>query len=355
MSESAEEQPLSQPPLLHRLRADLLLLSTALVWGANILVFKDAINGIDPWIFSGFRLVFAVLTLGTLAWWEHSRRPPALRASAQRKRPIQIPKLVCFCILSGLVYMLAFVQGIQLTTAGNTALLLASMPMWTAVLSFFFLAERLGLPTWGGLLITFVGTILVTTQSGSVDMAGEYLVGNLFVLFSAIAWAVGTVMSKSLLESISPLRLTFIAAATTIPIHLSISIVLLMQSPEVGMLLVQPKAIAAMAFSGMFSTGVAYAMWYAGVRVVGGSHAAVYQNVVTLVALVGGWLFLSEPVLPAQIIGGGLTVAGLLVMRHGRMKAERKATKSDRSGAPATETTSPVAFTPSEPPAKVAG
>lgn len=355
MSESADNQPSqNQPPLFQRLRADLILLSTALVWGANILVFKDAINGIDPWIFSGFRLVFAVVTLGALAWWEHSYRPPALR-----KRPIQVPKLICFCILSGLVYMLAFVQGIQLTTAGNTALLLASMPMWTAVLSFFFLAERLGLPTWGGLLITFVGTVLVTTQSGSVELAGEYLVGNLFVLFSAIAWAVGTVMSKSLLESISPLRLTFIAAVTTVPVHLMISLVLLSRSPEVAALLVQPKAIAAMAFSGMFSTGIAYAMWYAGVRVVGGSHAAVYQNVVTLVALVGGWLFLSEPVLPAQIIGGGLTVAGLLVMRHGRMKEERKAATESVRVSPlvceANNDSSQMAIATPETPAKAAG
>ena len=63
---------------------------------------------------------------------------------------------------------------------------------------------------------------------------------------------------------------------------------------------------------------LAYASWHVGVRILGGSHAAVYQNVVTLVAVLGGWLFLHERPVVVQIVGGVLIVLGQVAMRCGR-------------------------------------
>jgi drug/metabolite transporter (DMT)-like permease len=75
---------------------------------------------------------------------------------------------------------------------------------------------------------------------------------------------------------------------------------------------------AALFYSGVFSTGIAYVTWHVGVRRLGGSHASVYQNVVTLVAVLGGWIGLGEPVLTSQLIGGLLMLVGLLLMRRSR-------------------------------------
>lgn len=294
------------------------------MWGVNIIVFKYAIVDLSTWIFNGLRLVFATLALGVLVGIEHRF------AAKKARKPLNVSRLACFCLLSGVVYMMAFARGIELTTAGNTALLLASMPMWTAILSFFFLRERLGATIWAGLAVTFAGTILVTTQaSGPVDMGGQYLTGNLFVLTSAIVWAGGTVLSKSLLESISPLQLAFIASLTTTPFHLGISLYQLQLDPAAWSQVFDPRIAAAIVYSGVFSTGVAYATWYAGVRVVGGSHAAVYQNFVTLVAVLGGWVFLREQILVPQMIGGLLTIAGLLVMRQSRLAADKRRTQAN--------------------------
>ncbi len=312
-------------PLRGRFYADFILLSTAVLWGVNIIVFKYAIVDLSPWLFNGIRLVFATIALGLLVWLENRFLKARETGDREEKPRLNRVRLACFCFLSGVAYMLTFVRGIELTTAGNTALLLASMPMWTAVLSFLLLSERLGSATWAGLAVTFVGTIMVTTQSsGPVDIGGQYLSGNLYVLSAAIVWAAGTVLSKSLLESITPLQLAFICSLTTTPLHLAISAVAIQGDPEAWAHLLDIKIMLALVYSGVFSTGVAYATWYAGVRIVGGSHAAVYQNFVTVVAVAGGWLFLGEHILAPQIIGGCLTVAGLLLMRRSRMLAERR-------------------------------
>ncbi len=291
--------------------ADLILLSTALMWGTNILVFKNAISDVSPWVFNALRLVFATITLGILAAGE-----AWLVAPIEARKPVRWWRVSLFAFLSGFAYLVLFVIGIDLTTAGNTGLILASMPMWTAILSFVFLRERLPRVTWFGLLVTLVGTVIVTTQgSGPVSFSSRYIVGNVCMLLAAMTWATATVMSRPILKKITPLRLAFISALLTTPFHL------LLVAAELPVALpqaMQPTILMAIIYSGVFSTGVAYVTWHVGVRAVGASHASVYQNIVTLVTVVGGWIVLKEQPLLAQVLGGILMIAGLFLMRRGR-------------------------------------
>ncbi len=307
-------------PHRSHLWADGILFFTALLWGTNILVFKSTISNsadgaerFDPWIFNAYRLVLATFTLGLLALGEAYLLPAANRVA---KKPIPWLRVLGFSLISGFLYLIIFVKGIDLTTAGNTALLLASMPMWTAIFSYFLLAERLPRVTWFGLLVTFAGTTIVTTQgSGEVSLESKYFIGNLFMLSAAATWALGTVFSRPILQTISPLRLAFISAAVTTPLHILLVADRMLPAWSTAM---QPQNLIAIIYSGVFSTGVAYATWHYGVRAVGGSHASVYQNVVTLVAVIGGWIFLGEKTMVAQLFGGALTIAGLVLMRRGR-------------------------------------
>lgn len=279
------------------------------MWGINILVFKHGIKEVNPWVFNALRLVFATATLGVLTWIESRIRPVP-------KREYSKLYVFLFAMLTGFFYLLFFVRGISLTTAGNTALIMSAMPMWTALISFLFVNERLPGITWFGLFITFIGTVVVTTQSsGKVSFASEYFVGNLLILSASLTWASGTVLSRPLLHAVSPLQLAFWSALITTPLHL---IIIAPYIAENWSKATQTVTMLEIIYSGVFSTGLAYASWHVGVRILGGSHAAVYQNVVTLVAVVGGWLFLNEKPVWAQIAGGVLIVLGLIAMRRGR-------------------------------------
>jgi drug/metabolite transporter (DMT)-like permease len=290
------------------------------MWGANILVFKHAIQVIDPWAFNAYRLILATTTLGILAWLES-------RSKIVERKPYSRVQLLSFSMLTGFVYLLVFVKGISLTTAGNTALIFSSMPMWAALISLVFAKERLPAITWSGLLVTFFGTVLVTTQSsGKISFASEYFVGNLLILAAALTWATGTVLSRSLLNAFSPLRLAFISAMITTPMHL---VLIAGDLPANWSVATSGVTLWEIVYSGVFSTGLAYASWHVGVGILGASHAAVYQNVVTLVAVMGGWLFLHERPLWAQIVGGILIVAGLILMRRGRERMPPKETNPE--------------------------
>ncbi|MDP1563348.1 MAG: DMT family transporter [Pirellulaceae bacterium] len=289
-------------------KAELCLWFTALSWGANLLVVKLALGHINPWLFNASRLTLATMVLGGLAWMEARYRPKTTAKFPWRW-------FFLFAFLNGFLYQVLFFLGISRTTAGNTALLLSSMPMWTAMFSFLFISERLPIMAWLGLGVTFVGTLFVLLQNPTIDFSAGYLLGNLFILCGAMTWAGATVVSRPLLQTTSPLRLAFLSSLITMPLHFLVCAPYVQE--EWQQLLVPSIAIAIL-YSGLISTGIAYATWHYGVRHVGGSRAGVYQNVVTLVAVVGGWIFLSEPMLAAQFIGGLAIIVGVVLMRMKR-------------------------------------
>lgn len=301
----------STPPAIsakERLLADASLLITTIIWGANIPVVKFASGHVEPLVFNATRMVLSTLALGLLAAIE-------MRFVQQPDKRFTISRYVIFALVSGLFYPLTFMWGIERTTAGNTALLLSSMPLWTAIISAIFLHERLPRVTWIAFAIAFVGTAIVIVAGGKVHFSSDNLIGNLLITSAAMLWASGTVISGPLLKQISPLRLAFFSSLLTTPLHLMIvSNKLPAALPKFS----ESHVLWALIFSGIFSTGIAYATWHVGVRRLGGSHASIYQNVVTLVAVLGGWLALGEPLLTSQIFGGALMICGLLLMRVGR-------------------------------------
>lgn len=296
-----------------RLVADASLLLTAVIWGINIPVVKYATREIEPLVFNASRMVLSTIVLALMAlvesrWLEQ----PAARFSKSR--------FIMFALISGLWYPLLFMIGIDYTTAGNTALLLSSMPLWTAVISAVFIRERLPRLSWLAMMIAFLGTGVVVVAGGKVSLSAENFLGNMLILLSAMLWASGTVISVPLLKQMTPLRLAFMSSLLTMPMHiLLVSTSLPAELPK--MLL--PHNLLALVYSGVFSTGIAYATWHIGVRRLGGSHASIYQNVVTFVAVLGGWMMLSEALLASQLLGGLLMIIGLLVIRQTRMQTGR--------------------------------
>ncbi len=267
----------------------------------------------DVWVFNAARLVFATAALGLCAWlesqWNKSQGNPKPTTPYSRTR------VLLFSLTAGLLYQWVFVLGIFRTTAGNTALLLATMPMWTAVISYLFIHERLSRITWIGLGMTFVGAVIVTTQKGNIDFSSQFFVGNLLMLSAAMTWAAGTVLSRSLLSVVSPLKLAFWSSLLTTPVHLLLAF---SRGTAAWEPVLEPKIFGAVLYSGVLSTGLAYASWHVGVRQLGGSHASVYQNIVTLVAVGGSWIFLHEQPQWVQLLGGVCMLLGMYWMRRGR-------------------------------------
>ena len=287
---------------------DVTLFSVALIWGINIPIMKIGLDQVDVFVFNAIRLAISAMVLVAFALRE--RRRGLLPGPG-----IKIWHLLIYGVMVSAVYQLMFLIGIDSTTAGNTALIIATVPMWTALLARIFIGERLKRLAKLGLAIALVGTVIVALQKGDVTAGREHLRGNLLILGAALVWAGGTVYSKPLLKRISPMQLAASAAIIALPMHVIFAVgryelsLPALHSPSLWLIII---------YAGVLSSGLSQPMWHFGVRQAGASHAAIVQNLIPLVAIVVAWASRGEIPTTAQVLGGTLILGGLATMRLGR-------------------------------------
>jgi drug/metabolite transporter (DMT)-like permease len=305
-----------ETPRVSSVLPDLSLVGVALIWGINMPFMKMGLEQIDPFVFNAFRLIISASCLGLFALRER-------RAGIRPGPEITGRRILTFAVLVSGLYQLLFLLGIARTTAGNTGLILATVPAWTALLARIFIGERLSRLAWMGLAVALSGTAIVAVQKG-LSGDREHLPGNILILCAALAWAGGTVYSRPLLNSISPMQLSASAALLALPVHLLIA------APNYAENLPELQSVnlwLILAWAGVLSSGLSLPMWNFGVRHAGAAHAAAVQNLVPLVAILAAWLSRGEVATQPQLIGGALILCGLITMRVSRRAAARSASE----------------------------
>lgn len=284
-------------------------LATVLIWGVNIPVMKGAVGVLHPFAFNTLRLTLTVVFLGWLVQRERA-------AEAERGAPAPPPTpwglVALLALTAGFVYQLFFLGGMGLTSAGHTSVLIGSSPLWTALLARWSGQEAHGRAAWAGLLVAFLGTTLVVADG----TGGATLAGDALVLGAALTWALGAILSKRALEHMSSLRLAFLYAALALPAHWLVAAPLL----DTAQLAAAPPAFwAAVVYSGVLSTGVAYVLWNVGLRAIGAARTAIYVNLVPVLATLLAWAFLDEGLGALQLLGTTLVIGGLVAVQRARV------------------------------------
>lgn len=288
------------------------MLGVAVIWGVNIPVMKTGLDDIDSFVFNAVRLCISAAVL-------------VIFALAERRRGI-LPKpgiskwhIVIFGIMISAIYQLFFLMGIDRTTSGNTALIIATVPIWTALFARIFIGEQILKLAWCGLVVALTGTVIVALQKGDISTDSQHLLGNLIVLGAAMTWSAGTVYSRRLLKFISPLQLSAGGALVALPIHLLVAA----GRYEASWPALQSTSLwLIILYAGVLSSGLALPMWNYGVRHAGAAHAAVIQNLIPLVAIVVAWQYRNEIPTTPQYIGGAMILAGLIIMRISRQRQQ---------------------------------
>ena len=339
---TSESQRLSLRQLL---LADLALLTVAVIWGVNIPVMKVALeSGITPYSLNAIRLVVSAIILLGCAGWE-------FRSGVRPATGISRIRIVIYALIVSVAYQYLFLMAVSRTTSANVALIMATVPMWTALGARLFLKEILPAMAWVGLLIAFAGTMIVTVQKqvtpvaevtiseaadkktanasgvipgpiidevksrqSDLDAATRFA-GNMIALLAALTWASGTVFSRPMLKLISPVQLAACSATIGLPFH----VLFAWPTLAVGIPLLQETSLQlCILYSGILSTGLALAMWSYGVKHAGAAQATMFQNLSPIVAIISAWLWRSESISLAQTIGGAMIISGLVIMRRSR-------------------------------------
>jgi len=283
---------------------DLMLLAMVLIWGINFAVVKAALAEMTPLSFNSLRFLLAsALTLLSLG---------LIEGSVGFARGDQW-RLLGLGLIGNTCYQLLFINGIDRTTAGNSALLLATTPIFISLIGVAFGVERVGKLAWVGIFFSFAGIFMVIVGSGKeLGLAKETIGGDILILIGALVWSLYTVLSKPMLSRYSALKLTALAMVAGTPFIVLFSIPQLLAQDWAT---VSWRGWLGLFFSGSMAIALAYIIWNSGVSKVGGARTAVYSNLSPVVAAIFAWFTLGETITAFMVVGAALIFLGIYLTR----------------------------------------
>lgn len=294
-------------------RAALLTLVIAnALWAGTYAAGKIALADLNPVELNALRFTIASLVL-----------LPAL-ARGWRRIPRDRNSLLTLAMLTLLGFVLnkAFEYfGLALSTASDVALLIATESLFTAVLSWTLLRERVTSAGVAALVIGLAGVYLIV-ERGLLPVIGSSggnarIIGDLLVIFSLLLESGYTILGKRTLTQLPPLLFTAATLTGSLIAWIPAGAAAVARS---GWPHITTAGWLATLYMALIATVTGYWLWFRALAVVDASTAAPTLFIQPLLgAALGVWL-LGDTVSWATWAGGALIfVSLLLVMRHERV------------------------------------
>ena len=183
-----------------RVRADLALLSCAIVWGATFVILKDALADVSVFVYVALRFVLSAVVMGVIFW--RSMRNVSLRA-------IWAGAQIGFFMFGGYAFQ---TTGLKFTTPSKAAFITGSAVVIVPVILAIFGVWRVTSWIWAGVAAALAGLYLLTVPRQGL---GALNWGDPIVFVGAVMFALHIIFVGRYVEHHSVGALSFIQVATT--------------------------------------------------------------------------------------------------------------------------------------------
>jgi drug/metabolite transporter (DMT)-like permease len=292
-----------------------------LVWGSTYLGIAIAVDTIPPFVMAATRFLVAGLVLVALSAIRDRRS-----LTLPTRREWRDSAIVGALLLGGGMGMVAF--GEQTVPSGITALLIAVMPVWIAVLGRIFLRERLPRLAVVGIVVGFAGVAILIGPSAVGGAGALDALGLGAIILSPISWATGSLFASR--RAVLPGR-PFLATGIQMICGGLVLVALSLVSGELASFRIQAVSTAsltALLYLTVVGSLIAFTAFGWLLRVAPLPLVATYAYVNPIVAVILGALLHGEPVDPRTVLAGTVIVAAvaLIVTARGRLPAPRPTT-----------------------------
>lgn len=289
------------------LKAELLLLLTAAIWGFAFVAQRIGMEHIGPFTYNGLRFALGVLSLLPLLWIHRRLTVPANPGSW--RLAWQGGLLAGLLLFAG-----ASLQqvGIVYTTAGKAGFITGLYVVIVPLIGLLW-GHRIPWGTWIGAALAVIGLYLLTLADSLALADGDGL-----VLISAFFWA-GHVLTIGWLSGrhVEPMLLAclqFVVCAV-----LSLIVAALIEPISLDGLWAAALPIL---YGGVLSVGVAFTLQVVAQRDTPPAHAAIILSLETVFAALGGGWLLQETLSGRGIAGCILMFAGMLLSQQSLARSQ---------------------------------
>jgi drug/metabolite transporter (DMT)-like permease len=274
------------------------------VWGASFIATKIAVSEASPVTVVWLRFAMGVVILG------------AVVAARRQLAPPSRSDLAYFAFLGFLgITLHQWLQsnGLVTSQASTTAWIVASIPVFMAVLGWLVLREPVRLVTAAGIVLATLGVLVVVSRGDLASLArGRFgAPGDLLILASAVNWSVFSVVSRKGLQRHPSAAMMFwvilFGWLLTSPFFLA-------GPGPADALRLSSRGWIAVLFLGIACSGLAYVFWFDALRDLPASQVGAFLYVEPLVAVAISAALLGEPVTAATLAGGAAILLGVWIV-----------------------------------------
>jgi drug/metabolite transporter (DMT)-like permease len=267
----------------------------AALWGASFLFMRVGAPEFGPIALIGLRVLIAAVCLWPLVLI-------AQRTSASAMRAHAMPLAVVGVSNSALPFTLLAYASLSLT-AGFNALVNATVPLWAAVIGVLWLRATMDRARWLGLALGVIGIAILTW--GKVDFkpggSGLAIVAG---LVATLSYGFSTHFAKKNLASVSPLGVATGSQTAAAMVLAPLTVAFWPSATP------SAQAWIALILLGIFSTALAYILYFRLIASLGGQKASTVTFLIPVFAALWGWALLDEVVTTSMWIGGAVVLLG---------------------------------------------
>lgn len=260
-----------------------------LAFAANSLLCREALGHhlIDAASFSTARVITGAATLGLIALF---RGRTSTGTTTDWRAAVML-----------FIYMVFFSFAYISLSAGTGAVILFGAIQFTL----FFLAwragERLSSLSWAGIVVALSGLIYMVLPGVTAPSP----LGAVLMVIAGIAWGFYSLLGKGASD---PLRSTAKNFIYAVPLVLGVSAVF---APDFNC---TSTGFMLAALAGAIASGCGYVFWYAALRGLSATQAAIVQLSVPALAACGGVILLSEPVTMRLVLASAAMLGGIAIV-----------------------------------------
>ncbi len=280
---------------------------TTVIWGGTFIATKIALQEVSP---------------ATVVWLRFAMGVVILGAAVFIRKEFAVPQRSEWAYFALLGFIgVAFHQwlqanGLQTAQATTTAWIVASTPVFIALLGWLVLKEKPGWLRIGGIALAAIGVLLIVSKGniGALFTGQEGTIGDLLVLISAPNWAVYTILSRRELGNHPAARMMFYVMLLG---WIFTAVWIFGFGPglsEIGHL--DLKGWSAILVLGIFGSGLAYIAYYDALQVLPASQLGVFLNIEPLVTTLLAAPLLGEPITFIVILGGAVILFGIYLVNR---------------------------------------
>ncbi|WP_407728443.1 DMT family transporter (plasmid) [Priestia megaterium] len=286
--------------------ASLYALMSISFWGISFVSTKAALDKLDPYTLLVLR--FGIGALFLLVLLVLKRYPLNI--------PLKyIPHLIVLGILGVFVHQVIQATALLTINASAAGWIISFSPVFTVILSVFFLHEKMTVLKASGMIVAIIGVLLVTTSNNQQSFQLSINVGYLLMILSTLNWAIYSVLLKRLHIQLPSLVVTFYMCL----IGFTLTTPFLVRNKGWEMMpFLTNVEWAHLLFLGVFVSGVAYWYWAKALEVLEASQVSVFLYLEPVATLVTAILLLQEKIIPVSILGGIIIIIGVILV-NGRL------------------------------------